>query len=157
LQVRSTIQQVVEQGHHSLVLSEPKTTAARRRVALPKIAITALRTHQFFQNEERKRVGSTWTDHNLVFPSAVGTVMDPHNFLHVFRRLLDTAELPRIRFHDFRHAAAALLLARGVNPKIVSERLGHSSTKITLDVYAHVTLHMQQLAAEVMDLIFQPD
>ena len=81
--------------------------------------------------------------------------MFPHCFLRVFRRLLARAHLPKIRFHDLRHMAATLLLARGVNPKIVSERLGHASVKTTLDVYSHVTPHMQQLAADVMDLIFK--
>lgn len=60
-----------------------------------------------------------------------------------------------MRFHDMRHTAATLLLARGVNPKIVSEMLGYSDVSTTLRIYAHVTPHMQQLAADVMDLIFK--
>jgi len=56
-----------------------------------------------------------------------------------------------MRFHDLRHTAATLLLRRGVNPKIVSEMLGHSSVSITLDIYSHVTPDMQQQAADAMD------
>lgn len=63
--------------------------------------------------------------------------------------------LPRIRFHDLRHTIATLLLARGMNVKVVSEMLGHSSVTITLQVYTHVTPHMQQAATEAMDSVFQ--
>jgi len=59
--------------------------------------------------------------------------------------------LPPIRFHDLRHTAATLLLSRGLNPKIVSEMLGHASIAITLDIYSHVVPHMQQQAADAMD------
>jgi len=59
--------------------------------------------------------------------------------------------LPRIRFHDLRHTVATLLLARGVNVKVVSEMLGHASVSITLTRYAHVVPHMQQQAADTMD------
>ncbi len=59
--------------------------------------------------------------------------------------------MPPIRFHDLRHTAAILLLSRGLNPKIVSEMLGHVSIAITLDIYSHVVPHMQQQAADAMD------
>lgn len=59
--------------------------------------------------------------------------------------------MPPIRFHDLRHTAATLLLSRGLNPKIVSEMLGHASIAITLDIYSHVVPHMQQQAADAMD------
>ena len=78
--------------------------------------------------------------------------MDCINLLkHSFRPLLRTAGLPRMRFHDLRHTAATLLLGRGINPKIVSEMLGHSQIGITLGLYSHVTPHMQQQAADAMD------
>ena len=78
--------------------------------------------------------------------------MDGTNLLHYhFYPLLKRAELPRIRFHDLRHTAATLLLGRGVNPKIVSEMLGHASVGITLDTYSHVLPTMQQSAAAEMD------
>ena len=60
---------------------------------------------------------------------------------------------PRLTFHDLRHTAATLLLARGVHPKIVSEMLGHSSIAITLDLYSHVTPTMQRETAAVMDSV----
>lgn len=73
------------------------------------------------------------------------------NCLYHFHPLLKRSGLPRIRFHDLRHTAATLLLGRGVNPKIVSEMLGHASVGITLDTYSHVLPTMQQSAAAEMD------
>ena len=68
-----------------------------------------------------------------------------------FHALLRRADLPIMRFHDLRHTAATVLLGRGVNPKVVSEMLGHSNISITLGLYGHVTPHMQQYAADMMD------
>jgi integrase len=72
----------------------------------------------------------------------------------LFTRILVKAGLPHMRFHDLRHTAATLLLGRGINPKIVSEMLGHSQISITLEIYSHVTLHMQGAAAQAMDAVF---
>ncbi|NMA60890.1 MAG: tyrosine-type recombinase/integrase, partial [Firmicutes bacterium] len=54
------------------------------------------------------------------------------------------------RFHDLRHTCATLLLAKGVNPKIVQERLGHSDISMTLNRYSHVTPTMQDQAARLL-------
>ena len=64
--------------------------------------------------------------------------------------LLDKAAVPPIQFHDLRHTCATLLLSARVNPKVVSEMLGHASVSITLDIYSHVIPDMQQDAAAVM-------
>ena len=63
--------------------------------------------------------------------------------------------LPRARFHDLRHTHATQLLASGVHPKIASERLGHASVGITLDLYSHVTDTMQGEAAAKLDSAMQ--
>ncbi|HVD17007.1 MAG TPA: tyrosine-type recombinase/integrase [Actinomycetota bacterium] len=65
--------------------------------------------------------------------------------------LLERAGLPRLRFHDLRHSAATLLLARGVHPKVVSELLGHTQIGITLDLYSHVSATMLRHAADAFD------
>jgi integrase len=70
-----------------------------------------------------------------------------------FRPLLERAGLPRIRFHDLRHTAASIPLAHGVPTKIVSEMLGHASTSITDDIYAHVTPTMQRATAAIFDRV----
>jgi integrase len=73
------------------------------------------------------------------------------------RRALDRAGLPRIRIHDLRHTAASALLADGIHPKVVQEFLGHSSIKVTLDVYSHVMPTMHAEAMRRLDLILGGD
>jgi integrase len=69
-----------------------------------------------------------------------------------FKPLLERAKLPETaRFHDLRHTCATLLLTRNVNPKIVSEMLGHSTIANTLDTYSHVLPNMRDAAAAVME------
>jgi integrase len=67
--------------------------------------------------------------------------------------LLKRAKLPRIRFHDLQHTAASLLLLAGEHPKVVQERLGHSSIKVTMDTYSHVLPSMQRAAADRLDVL----
>lgn len=70
---------------------------------------------------------------------------------HRFKPLVKRAGLPEIRFHDLRHTCATLLLGKNVNPKVVSEMLGHASIAITLDTYSHVLPDMQDSAARAME------
>lgn len=73
-----------------------------------------------------------------------------------FNKLVKKLGLPTIRFHDLRHTHATLLLQAGVNPKVVSERLGHAGITITLNTYSHVVPHMQDEAAQKFeDLLFK--
>jgi integrase len=72
-----------------------------------------------------------------------------------FKRLISQANLPDLRFHDLRHTSASLLLAQGVHPKIVQERLGHADISMTLNRYSHVTPDMQRAAADVLDTAFR--
>ena len=135
--------------------SEPKTKAGRRVITLPAVAVSALREHRRRQAEERLRVGPEWHDNGLVFTNRIGNPIEKQNLMRrSFWPLLDRAALPRIRFHDLRHTAATLLLAEGLHPKVVQERLGHSTIAITMDVYSHVGMTLQREAAETLDRLF---
>ena len=134
------------------VLAEPKTHHSCRLIALPQLAQEALRRHRELQAAEMAKLGDAWHDLDLVFPNTIGRPMvNMHLLRREFLPMLQQAGLQRIRFHDLRHTAATLLLRQGVNPKIVSEMLGHSDVSITLNLYSHVTPHMQQQAAAAMD------
>lgn len=134
------------------VFAEPKTAQSRRRVALASTVVAALRQHRVRQLEERLRVGEAWIDRDLVFCDETGEVLDGISVLrYEFYPLLKKAGLPRMRFHDLRHTAATLLLARGVDVKVVSEMLGHATIAVTLAIYYHVRPHKQREAADVMD------
>lgn len=128
--------------------SEPKTKSSRRTLPLPVTLIKELRTHRRKQNEERLRLGAAWQNHDLVFPSEVGTPSTHSNITQVYKRVLKNAELrTSLRLYDLRHSHATLLLKAGVHAKVVSERLGHSTIALTLDVYSHVLPSMQAEAA----------
>jgi integrase len=91
----------------------------------------------------------------LVFPSTVGTPMNPDNITkRSFKPLRERAELPDIRFHELRHSAATLYLARGVNLKIVQEILGHANISVTMDTYSHVLPDMQGEAVAAIEGLF---
>ena len=74
----------------------------------------------------------------MVFPSTIGTPIDPTNILKKFRQMLKIAGLPKIRFHDLKHISAALMLNNGVVVLVAIKRLGHTKPSITLDVYGHL-------------------
>jgi integrase len=134
------------------VLGAPKTKRSRRPVLLTGTAVQALRGHRDRQDAEREKAGELWHERELVFTNTVGNPLGEKELLHrSFYPLLERAKLPKVRFHDLRHSTATLLLGEGVHPKIVSELLGHSQIGITLDTYSHVTLSMQQEAADVLE------
>ena len=108
------------------------------------------------KTEIGKAAGGKWKEHDLVFPSKIGTPFEPRNLLRQFKKLAIKAGLPEIRFHDLRHTAASLMLNHGIPLLIVSKRLGHAKPSITLDVYGHVIPSMQENAAKVMDDLLTP-
>ena len=121
---------------------------------LPAVAITALRSHRTHQLEARLAAGRHWQDRDFVLTSAVGTPLEPRNVTRQFKALLTAANLPDMRLHDLRHSCATLLLAQGVNPRVVMETLGHSQVSLTLNTYSHVLPALQRDAAARMDSIF---
>jgi integrase len=86
----------------------------------------------------------------LIFPNPSGGYRNPAGLAGSWSRLLEAAGLPHVRFHSFRHLHATLLLEAGINPKVVSERLGHTGIGVTLDLYSHVTAPLRQHAAETI-------
>ena len=82
---------------------------------------------------------------------ADGSPYDPDSISKEWRLRIIKTGLPRVRFHDLRHAHASHFLASGVHPKIASERLGHSRVGITLDLYSHVVEGLQENAVALVD------
>jgi integrase len=133
-------------------LAAPKTKGSRRRVSLTGTAAQVLKGHLERQLEEIDQAGSLWQENGLVFASETGTPLDRRDVTsRRFKPLLQRAGLPHFRFHDLRHTCATLLLTKNVNPKVVSEMLGHSSIAVTLDTYSHVLPNMQDSAARALE------
>ena len=136
--------------------SKPKTAKSRRTIPLPVSLIKELKQHRIKQHKERLKLGADWQDFDLVFPSQVGTPLTMGRITRVFQRIKDDCEITKpLRLYDLRHSTATFLLQKNINPKVVSERLGHSTVVLTLDVYSHVLPTMQQDATDQLeDMIF---
>jgi integrase len=134
---------------------EPKTPRSRRRIPLPDSVVRALIQHKRRQAEERLKGGAAYKNLDLIFATSEGQPLIRLNVIQKhFKPILERAKLPAtLRLYDLRHTCATLLLAANENPKVVSERLGHSSITLTMDVYSHVLPDMQQGASDKLERI----
>ena len=146
-----SVRRALEQTKGNLRFKEPKTRSGRRTIALPHMTLEGLRGHKKEQATRRLQLGPVYKDEGLVCPSPTGGPWKPDSFSSTFRKLRERVPVPTIRFHDLRHSHASQLLKAGVHPKVVSERLGHSTISITLDLYSHVLPGLQEEAAERID------
>jgi len=139
-----------EQMNGSVRMKETKSGRART-VAMSATVRDELRAHRLRQAQDMLKVGTRLTDDSFVAALADGSPMQPTFITHEWVRMIATTDLPRVRFHDLRHAHATHLLASGVHPKVASERLGHSKVGITLDLYSHVLPGMKEDAVAKVD------
>jgi len=153
LKIQRQLQRLRGKG---LVFTEPKSSAGRRGVTLSSDIISRLRSHRVVQAYERLFAGDRWQEYDLIFPSTIGSPLDPRNLYRQFKSALRSAALPDIRFHDLRHTAATLMLQQHTHPKVVQERLGHSDIALTLNTYSHVLPDIQEEAAETISRALLP-
>ena len=145
-----SVAESAEQTETGVRYKEPKSGRGRT-VALSTTVSEELRQHRIRQAQELLKFGVKLTNDTMIVCQADGSALQPRSLTHEWMRLISTTPLPRIRFHDLRHAHATHLLASGVHPKVASERLGHSKVGITLDLYSHVLPGMQEDAAARVD------
>jgi integrase len=132
--------------------NEPKTAKSRRLVVLSASIMPKLKKHRLEQLERKLRFRDIWEDHDLLFCTENGTPYSIPNLTYrYYRPLLKKAGLPQIRLYDLRHTNATLLLGANENPKVVAERLGHSTVVLTLDTYSHVLPTMQRAASDKLE------
>ena len=130
------------------ILPYTKTKSGARTIDLPEEVLIELRNHKDMIIEEKQSLGKyAYCDLDLVVCTETGTPTNKSNLRRIFNSIIKKAKVPKIRYHDMRHTHATLLLLQGVNPKIVSERLGHADTRITLDTYSHLLPSMQKETA----------
>ena len=140
-----------EQTKAGVRYKKPKSGKGRT-VALSARVVNELRSHRVQQAQELLLLGVPLTDDAFVVAQADGSPLQPRTITQQWYHLLaNNKTLPRIRFHDLRHAHATHMLSSGVHPKIASERLGHSKVGITMDLYSHVMPGMQEDAAARVD------
>lgn len=144
------VAQSAEQTRAGVRYKPPKSGRART-VAISDTVTTELRTHRVAQAECLLSLGVRLSEDTFVVAQADGSPLQPNSLSHEWVRQIRKIGLPRIRYHDLRHAHATHLLLSGVHPKVASERVGHSKVGITLDLYSHVLPGMQEDAAARVD------
>jgi len=144
-------------GNGDYIIKEPKTPQSRRTVTLPPSLVELFKAYLADQELLRIQLGVSLNADDFVFIRPDGSPINPNAVTLAFRRIIKKAGLKALRIHDLRHTHASLMLKAGINPKVVSERLGHANIGITLDIYSHVLPGLQEAAAEKFDLIFNED
>ena len=127
-----------------IIFGPPKTPASRRQVSLPSQLVDVLTTHL-------REHGPG--DDGLVFSAPGGGVLRRANFgRRDWHPAVDASVGRPCRFHDLRHSHAALMIAEGVHPKVLQERLGHTSITTTLDTYGHLFDGLDKAATDALDV-----
>lgn len=145
------IEQTVQRTGGKLHLSDAKTEGSESVLPLPEWTWMVLLEHQEAQKAEREQLKEAWHDHDLVFPSELGTPMEPRNLNRHFAALRSAAKLPTVRLHDFRHTVVSMLMELGVQPHVVQAVARHADVKITLKVYSHTNLGEMRAALGKLD------
>lgn len=123
-----------------------------RRIAVSSFVVDTLRRYRAKQAERRLK-SETWYDQGYVFDRGDGQYLPQSNIARLHKSFAEFAGLPICRLHDLRHSSASMLLEAGVDMTVVAEMLGHTSTRTTQDVYAHVSERQLRQVADVMEQI----
>jgi len=146
-----SVSQTITTVNNQIAVTPPKSDRSRRRIGLDRDTVRVLRDHQRDQERDRKLPGVAPGPGPLVFAEAEGVPIHPDTVTRRFKRLVRHSGLPPLRGpHDLRHTWASLALAAGVHPKVVSDRLGHSTIAITIDTYSHAIPSLDAEAASTV-------
>jgi integrase len=136
-----------------------KSESGRRKISLDPRTVAILREHLAMLDSERAEWGSSYPTHGKLFCYENGRQIHPDTITRRFNRLVDRAGLPRITLHGVRHSYATLSVDAGINPKVVSERIGHSSVSFTMQTYVQRSPDLDRdsaAASTIADLILGP-
>lgn len=141
LSVRRELQQLRDRSY---IFKDVKSKYSRRTIALTPSTITILKEHSRKQKQP---------NNDLVFSNKAGNPLRPLTVSNAWSKACSKSGVKVISFHGSRHTHATILLKQGVHPKIVQERLGHSSIQVTLDTYSHIVAGLQEAAAKAFDQV----
>ena len=147
VKIQRQLQYLPKKGYK---FTEPKTRSGTRTIMIGETTLKILNEHH------KKYASQDKSGENLIFINGIGTQIYFKRFYKDFKRVLHTAELPEIRFHDLRHTAATLMISNGIPVLIVSKILGHSQPSVTMNIYAHASVEMQSEAARLMENLVTP-
>lgn len=155
IKVDKNIKNVKVNDKWTLLLQDtPKTEKSNRYVPVPKNVLSQLEIHKKKQIELKSKAESLYTDNNLIFATDFGTYIDPSNLNKRFKKALVKADLTPIKFHSLRHTYATRLFENDIQPKVVSDLLGHKDITTTLNLYTWVLDSQKNKAANIINTIF---
>lgn len=135
------------------IRQEPKTDDSTRRIVLPEYIVDLLKKHKTEQAKQRLKSGGTWKDAELVFTNKSGGFYLGGNINQKLKRVIKGTDLPQdLHLHSLRHTHASLLINSDVAARVIADRLGHSTTKTTLDTYSHVFAESEARAMQAIDM-----
>lgn len=153
-----SITQSLSQVSSKCIIEDVKTRSSYRKIELPDFMIKMLRAWKKEQAAYAAELANLYKGElNLVFSNSWGGPINSSNFYQRYwKKIVKLADLPEgVTFHSLRKTHATLLLRAGVNIKVVSERLGHSSTSVTANIYSALLPDMQSQAVQALDQIFK--
>jgi len=148
------VQRSIKKSKDGWELEDLKNSSSYRSITMSENLISELKKHKGKQNEHKMRLRKDYNDQGFVAATKTGTFILPSNLSRSFRTIRQKLKIKQIRFHDLRHTHASLLFSLKEHPKVVQERLGHSSIEITMDTYSHMLPNMQKSAAQKLDDMF---
>lgn len=151
VKITASLQRIKDKDTSALKRVETKTKTSKRILSIPTELLNDLKDHKKKQLQDKLFAGPKWVETGLVFTTFRGTAIEPGSVPKRFNRAIEKAGLPKMRFHDLRHSCTSLLLAAGVDPRTIMEVLGHSTLKMTMEVYAHVLPSLKENAAQQMN------
>ncbi len=134
----------------TVIVSQPKTRRGTRLLSIDPGTVAVLKKRCQHQREERLAWDGAWNETGLVFTRENGSMIHPERATKNFASAVKKAGVPGITLHGLRHTNATLALAAGVHAKIISERLGHATVSLTLDVYSHAIPALSEEAASTI-------
>ena len=131
-----------------------KTDNGNREFYVPQAVLDAVKRRESGVKAHRRKYGAEYKNYNLVYCWPDGEIICPQTAYHRFKSILKPTDLPDMRFHDLRHSCATVLLDMDVPLKVISQMLGHSSIKITADIYCDVLEKKKQPAERMQEAFF---
>ncbi|MGF9965365.1 site-specific integrase [Bacillus rhizoplanae] len=141
--------------NEGIYVQSTKNEQSSRAISISNFVIEELKKYRISQKESGLQLGIIFSDDSYVVTKETGQPLNPNGIYIHFTRAIEKVGLKKIRFHDLRHTHATLMLHLGEHPKIVSERLGHSSIEMTMNTYSHVTLDMQKESSDRFEKAFR--
>ena len=146
------IQHTLVRMHGGFHRDTPKTSGSERRIVLPQYIIDLLQQHKKRQAVERFKAGTAWKVPDAVFTNGAGNYLIGANISVRIKKICKQSGLPDIHLHSLRHTHASLLINSNVTARVIADRLGHSTTKTTLDTYSHVFAESEAKAMQAIDM-----